>query len=150
MCFPPFTIFGRFLGRYCKLHHCAFGSSGICVGDGCVGAAALGIASQKSELALGKLSAYNFGNHDFLFSACCAAAPEAEGTCNGEFSLVYFSCGGTDHGYARLRGTHGQNLREKLLVRAAKLLGSQDGERPSLMRECHDAQGHVGWPLARC
>ena len=96
MCFPPFTIFGTFLGRYCKLHHCAFGSSGICVGDGCVGAAALGIASQKSELALGKLSAYL--NLDFLLSACGAAAPEAEGTCNGEFSWVYFSCGGTDHG----------------------------------------------------
>ena len=37
------------------------------MGDGCVGAAALGIASQKSELALGKLSAYNFGNHEFYF-----------------------------------------------------------------------------------
>ena len=29
--FPPFTIFGRFLGWYCKRRHCAFATSGICV-----------------------------------------------------------------------------------------------------------------------
>ena len=109
--------------------------------DGCVGAAALGIASKRSEHALGKLSAYNFGNHEFLFSACCAAAPEAEGTCNGEFSLVYFSCGGTDHGYARLRGTHGQNVREKLLVKAAIFLGNQDGAMHLGMQAIPRSQG---------
>ena len=126
-CFESF-IRNSFLGRFTDfLIH--LGCLGRFMCEVCIGAHALRITSQGTELVLGKLG--------------------AKETCKGGFSSVYFSSWG-DHGSAQLRRTHGQKFGEKLPARVAKWQGNQDGERPLPMRECHDAQGHVGWPLARC
>ena len=66
--FPPYIMFGRcarnnFLERFADFLVVHLGCLGKFVCDGCVGAAALSNPSQRTELALGKLSAYL--NHKF-------------------------------------------------------------------------------------